>query len=279
MIIDFRLRPPLRSFPQALMFNLERGKRIAESQGMYQPKSMQERSIELLFQEMDKAGVVKGVVPGRYGNSSMGNVPPADINAVVEDYPDRFIGAIGIDPSNVDEAVGFAEKYVVRGKMKAIGMEPGTVAEPLMADDRKIYPLYDYCERNNVPIIMMLGGNAGPDITYTHPVQADHVARDFPKLKIIISHGGWPWVQQILHVAYRRLNVYLSPDMYLFNLPGWQDYVTAANYFLQDRFLYGSSYPFLPVEACAEAFCKLPFRAEVLPKLVYKNAINVLELE
>ena len=67
-------------------------------------------------------------------------------------------------------------------------------------------------------------------MSYTNPVQIDHVAADFPSARFIISHGGWPWVQEVLHVAFRRPNIYISPDMYLFNMPGWQDYVTACNF-------------------------------------------------
>ena len=55
---------------------------------------------------------------------------------------------------------------------------------------------------------------------------------DFPDLRIVVSHGNWPWVSEILHVAFRRPNVYLSPDMYLYNMPGMDDYLRAANGFL-----------------------------------------------
>ena len=76
----------------------------------------------------------------------------------------------------------------------------------------------------------------------------DRVARDFPTLKIISAHGNWPWVSQIIHVCYRRPNIYLSPDMYMHgNFPGAQDYLNALNGFLADRFLYASAYPFLSV--------------------------------
>jgi hypothetical protein len=91
----------------------------------------------------------------------------------------------------------------------------------------------------------MAGGNAGPDLTFSHPVQVDRLADRHPKLQIIAAHGSWPWVTEILGVAFRRTNVWVSPDMYLF-LPGGQMYVEAANGYLQDRFLFGTAYPALP---------------------------------
>lgn len=279
MIIDFRLRPPLGPFPHNLMYNLERNERLASSMGMVQAESVRHLSMDMLLREMDAADVKLGVVPGRAGNPVMGDANSQAVRAIVDAYPDRFAGFVGLDPRDMDAAIAQVDRDVVHGPLKGAGLEPGTLPAPWYADDRRIYPLYDYCARHEVPVILMVGGNAGPDVTYTHPVQADHVAADFPRLKLILSHGGWPWVQEVLHVAFRRPNIYVSPDMYLFHMPGWQDYVTAANYFLQDRFLFASSYPFLPVQGCVEAFHAMPFRPEVLSKLLYNNAAGLLGLD
>ena len=35
--------------------------------------------------------------------------------------------------------------------------------------------------------------------------------------------------------------------MYLFNCSGAADYIMTANNFMQDRFLYGSAYPLMPI--------------------------------
>jgi predicted TIM-barrel fold metal-dependent hydrolase len=126
---------------------------------------------------------------------------------------------------------------------------------------------------------MMAGGSAGPDITYTQPVHIDHVCGDFPGLRVAVTHGGWPWVQEILHVAYRHANLYVSPDQYLCNMPGADDYLVALNGFLADRFLYGSSYPFIGVKAYADWFRSLPIRPEVLDDVLHRNAARFLDLK
>ena len=81
----------------------------------------------------------------------------------------------------------------------------------------------------------------------------------------------------MLHVAFRRTHIYISPDMYLFNCSGCMDYIMAANNFMQDRFLYGSAYPLMPIVDCVKHFKGL-FKPEVLPKLRWKNAAKVLKL-
>ena len=49
------------------------------------------------------------------------------------------------------------------------------------------------------------------------------------------------------------------------------DYIAAANTWLQDRFLFGSAYPLMPIVESLAIF-KTLFKEEVLPKLLYKNA-------
>jgi predicted TIM-barrel fold metal-dependent hydrolase len=277
-IIDFRLRPPLRGFLSTLMYtNAARRDGMTASHGMEPAPSAQAQSIELLLKEMDAAGVARGVVTGRNSAERLGSVSNEDVAAIVKDYPDRFIGVPSINPRDRREAVRQIETAAESG-MVGVNIEPGAFSPPLLADDRTLYPIYAYCEDNEVPVIIMAGGNAGPDLSYTSPIHIDRVAMDFPKMRIAVSHGGWPWVTEILHIAYRRPNLYVSPDQYFCNMPGMQDYFLAANGFLSERFIYGSSYPFLPVEGCAEWFRKQAFRLEVLERLMYGNAARFLNL-
>jgi predicted TIM-barrel fold metal-dependent hydrolase len=199
------------------------------------------------------------------------------VAAIVQEHPGRFIGVGSVDPSDRRRAIAQIEQAGKLG-LKGINLEPGAYAQPLYADDRRLYPIYAYCEDNAIPVTIMAGGSAGPDLSYTNPVHVDRVAGDFPSLRIAISHGAWPWVHEILHVAFRRANVYLSPDQYLCNMPGSEDYVRAANGFLAERFLYASSYPFIGVKRYAEWFRRLPIREEVLPKLMRENAVRFLGL-
>ncbi len=277
-IIDFRLRPPLAGFlDMALYTESERRDGITRIHGFEPAPSVREKSIDLLLQEMDQAGVTMGVVIGR-NSGRYGSLSNDDVAKIVADYPGRFVGTASIDPSNRKTASDQITKAIKAG-FRAINIEPGSYPLPLMADDRRLYPIYAQCEDASVPVIIMAGGSAGPDLSYTEPVHLDRVAADFPDLKIVVSHGGWPWVHQMLHIAFRRPNVYLSPDQYLANLPGSDDYIRAADGFLADRFLYASSYPFTPVAGYAAWFKKLPIRPESMEKILCRNAAKLLRLE
>ncbi|MBM3359585.1 MAG: amidohydrolase [Betaproteobacteria bacterium] len=276
-IIDFRLRPPLKGFCNMIMYaNPERRDRITRQHGMEPAASAQAKSMDLLLQEMDAAGVTTGVVMGRY-SGMYGSVSNRDVADIVTAHPGRLIGIGSLDPENEASAIRQIEESLALG-LKGINLEPGAYPTPMYADDRRLYPIYAHCEKKKIPVVVMAGGNAGPDLSYTDPVHIDRVAGDFPGLRIAISHGGWPWVHQILHVAFRRTNVYLSPDQYLCNMPGMNDYIAAANGFLSERFLYASSYPFIGVKNYADWFRQLPWRSELVEQLQYRNAARFLGL-
>ena len=274
-IIDFRLRPPLKGYLELVMYaKAERRDRITRQHGMEPAPSAQAKSMPMLLEDMDAAGVTLGVVMGRH-SGLYGSVSNRDVADIVNAYAGRFVGVGSIDPSDRRKAIAQIDEALALG-LKGINLEPGAYPEAMYSDDRRLYPIYAYCEDKGIPVTVMAGGSAGPDLSYTNPVHIDRVAGDFPDLRIAITHGGWPWVHQILHVAFRRTNIYLSPDQYLCNMAGSEEYVRAANGFLAERFLYGSSYPFIGVTAYADWFRTLPIRPELLPKLQYENAARFL---
>ena len=82
-------------------------------------------------------------------------------------------------------------------------------------------------------------------------------------------------MQQLLGVAFCHANVYLVPDMYLF-LPSSEVLVDAANGFLGDQLLFGSSYPFRPIGQSIEDAQRLGVGDGVIEKFFYGNASRVL---
>lgn len=261
-----------------VMYSLaERRDRITRQHGMEPASSAQARSMEQLLVEMSEAGVSSGVVVGR-SSGLYGSVTNQDVAEIVRAWPGRFIGIGSIDPgAGRRKAIAQIDEALALG-LRGVNIEPGAYAEPLYADDRRLYPIYAYCEDKDIPVTIMAGGSAGPDLSYTEPVHVDRVAADFPQLRIAITHGGWPWVSEMLHIAFRRPNVYLSPDQYLCNMPGMREWIDAANGFLATRFLYASSYPFIGVKAYAEWFRALPIRRELLDDLMCGNARRFLGL-
>lgn len=279
-IIDVRLRPPLGTFLKMTMYlNKERSTRMIRAMGMEMCPAALKESMELLIREMSSLGKYRCCVSGskRGVDRAWGWIENDEVSEMVKSYPDWFIGIGAIDATNRSEALEDVEKCITEYGFKAIVMEPGTHKEAMYADDRRLYPIYEKCVELGVPVFLLAGGNAGPDATYSDPVHVEHVAIDMPKLQIAILHGAWPWVTQVLHIAFRRPNIYLSADMYI-TLPGGSQYIEAINSYLSERFLYGTSYPFGPVVGYFERFMKLGIDERHLDKVLYRNAERLLKL-
>ena len=282
-IIDFRVRPPYKTIGDSYLFGPNGGD-YAKRFGEDIDQSAKEKSMELLIKEMTELNVVKGVTPTRkcYGNDNK------DLLSLLADYPDRFIAIPNINPLEGETAFKELDELVINGPCQGIIIEPGIEgmgigSEPDLSkcyreDDKLVYPIYELCQEHNIPILFTCSVLAYPYADANVPQYLDHVAADFPKLTVVVSHAAWPWVQTVCGIAVRRANVYLSPDIYIVRTPGHKDYIDAANYMLQDQMLLGSAYPGMSIAACIRYSKTCGLREEILPKYFYDNAAKVFGL-
>lgn len=229
---------------------------------------------------MEEAGITKTVALGRnapaLNPNQNGYIPNDHIYDLMKKYPDKILGVAGIDLTNkVHNALDETERCVKLG-FKGVHIEPGRSLNAYYNDER-IFPLYERCIQLDVPIFLMSGPMAGRTLDFTKPIHVQDVANRFPDLKIIVGHGCWPYVTEIVGVCFRCENIYLAPDTYLF-MPGADPYVQAANTFLQDRFLFGTVYPGRPLKQTVEDFKALPLNPISMEKVAYKNAKKLLKL-
>lgn len=246
------------------LFPMRFGMRVAES--------VKTKSLDVLFEEMDRCGEFTGVVSIRKNARGYEN---DELVELLAQYPERFLGACGVAVDGGAQSVAKLRQYILDGPCIAPFIEPGM--EGFFMDDEKIFPIYEFCERENIPMLISFGGFHGPTNDYCNPVHAENVARTFPKLKMALCHGGFPWITQAIRLAFAEPNVYLSPDIYALNSPGAQDYIMAANYMLHDKFIYGSAYPCVDIEGSVAHYLKV-LRPEVAEDVMYYNGMRFLGL-
>lgn len=277
-IIDFRTRPPALSFLNARIYTRPDIRDRFTRQIGYEPApSAAEQSMDLYFKEAEEAGIKMGVCVGR-NTTLLGAVSNSDVALLAKQHPGKFHPVGSIESPTIRGMLDQFQEMLDLG-MRVLNLEPGVWEQPRYADDRLLYPLYERCEAAGVVVLVMTGGNAGPDITYSNPEHIDRVAADFPALQLVATHGNWPRVQEIIHVAFRRPNLWISPDMYLNDgLPGLQEYIAAAKGFLQDRFLFGTAYPMAPMVEYTKWFTGLPIPAAAMDKILHGNATRLLGL-
>lgn len=283
-IIDMRLRPPLKSWVSTAQFT-EGTAYYPTRHGFPRPKSVKTQSMQDLLAEMDEAGITWGVIMGRQSAPPHGAVPNDEITEALSQYPQRFVGLAGIDLRDIDAGVREIERTSRIIGYVGASIEPGAGFEAMYSDDRRLYPLYERCQELGLPLSITLSGYlsamVGHDLSYGSPTPVYKAAKDFPKLKIIVSHAAWPNVMPMMEVAFIRENVYVSPDLYLngVNTPGAQEYIKAAHFFLGDRLLFGTAYPSRPLKESIEAFMEWDLAPELREKIFFKNAARVLGIE
>lgn len=285
MIVDMRLRPPTASWITKPQF--KQGVPFYPSRvGFPRPPSAEQRSIKLMFEEMDAAGIKWGVAMGRHSAEPLGSIPNDEIREIIEQYPDRFVSFAGIDVRrSPDDMIAEIERCLAWRGFVGVSIEPGASDPPLKSNDRKLYPIYETCQARNVPISISLSNllcvMVGAPVEFSAPFPLYDVARDFPKLDIVVSHAAWPWIHETIGLAFACHNIYISPDLYMVgvNMPGAAEYIHAANSFLADRLLFGTAYPSRPLIESVQAFDKWIFEPGVKEKVMTKNALRVMRME
>jgi predicted TIM-barrel fold metal-dependent hydrolase len=233
------------------------------------------RDVASFVKEIKDTGISQSVIVGR---DTPGIRHSNDEIAGIVGKRKELVGVGSIDPHRwgVQAAVGEVERAVKQLGMKAINVEPGFGSPPRPADDPLLFPIYDACAGLGVPVTIMSGPTA-PSLDTVRPSAVGHVAKAFPNLTIVCYHGFYPFVNEIVGVAFRWENVHIVPDMYIF-APGGGLYVEAANGCMRHQILFGSSYPFRAMAQSINDYHTLGFKPGVIEDVMHANAERVLKL-
>ncbi len=241
-------------------------------------------SLEQMLEGMDKAGVAKAVLCPLNMETMVLNglegykVPNEIIAEAVNKYPDRFIGFACVDPRKGYLAVKELELGVRELGLVGLGeLLPSNVE--LYPNDKLMYPLYEKALELEIPVIIHTGQlfDPGTKIKYNNPIFIDDVAVDFPSLKLIVAHFGWPWMEEAIAVVQRNPNV-------CFDISGWAprylpklliDYMDGP---LSDKALFGTDFPLISFERAVSELRVLPLKESTKEKVFGGNAKRLLNL-
>lgn len=200
-------------------------------------------------------------------------------------HPGRILQAwAAVDPWKGEAAIKEAN-HAIRD-LKMLGFHFHPIMGRFAVDDRRLYPLWEAINALKVPVMIDVGttgmgaglrGGLGSKIWHAHPSCIDTLACDFPDLTIIAAHPGWPWVDEMTAVALHKGNVF-------WELSGW-----APKYFpeslkrdirgrLIEKIMFGSDYPSMPFDRVLREWGELGYNSEVLERVFYRNAEQVLGL-
>jgi predicted TIM-barrel fold metal-dependent hydrolase len=168
-----------------------------------------------IIRAMDKYGVdIACLLPESMmdttGNSSRW-VTNGEMAKVVDSNPKRFIYQPNVSPikyRGVKNVIWELEYWVKERGAKIFKFYP---PEDTYMNDPELWPFYEKAQELGIVLDIHTGFCWVPPgkSKYALPIQLDDVARDFPELKIVAFHMGYPYCDDLNMIAMGHPNVYV----------------------------------------------------------------------
>lgn len=232
--------------------------------------------------------VDRAVILGYESAALGGRISHEQVAGYVSQQPDKLLGFAGIDPlardpvMSLDNALGLG----------LVGVVVSPAAAGFHPTDTRAMALFEACQHNRVPVLFESGIMLARDsrMEFARPALLDEVAREFPKLKILLGSCGDPWVSEGVTLMAKHPTVYAG----LAGLVGrpWQLFnalLTAHQLGTMNQVLFGSNYPHTTPEQAIKTIysvntltqgTQLPsVPREQLRNIVERDAVTTLGLD
>jgi hypothetical protein len=128
-------------------------------------------------------------------------------------HPGRFACLWSVSPLLGAAGVRRAEDALAHDWV--VGLYIHTHSYDRRFDHADYYPFYALADRAGVPVVMQAGISGGRMPSESgRPIGVDRPALYFPDTDFVLSHTGWPWVDEAVAMAGTRANVYLGTASY-----------------------------------------------------------------
>jgi predicted TIM-barrel fold metal-dependent hydrolase len=197
--------------------------------------------------------VDKSIVLGFKSRYLRADIPNRFVADYVKRSPGKLIGFAGIDPT---EPSALEELKIARDDLHLRGITISPANQDFHPADSRAMRVYEEAQRLEMPVLVHPVGQFSEQskLEYARPYLLDEVGRTFPKLRLVISQLGQPWVDETILLLGKHANVYADISG-LLSRP-WQAYnalVTAHQYGVIDKLLFGSDFPYTSAGECIEA--------------------------
>ena len=240
------------------------------------------RSPKAFMEYMDAQGIDRAVLVNSASPEVTGY--PAGLNKVAAEYasadPKRLISCGSLHPRHTKNVMADVEE-IVRLGLRLIKIHPPHqlfFPNDYLKGVKELEILYRAAEANGIPVMFHTGTSIFPGARskFGDPMAIDDVAVDFPKLKIIMAHGGRPlWMDTAFFLVRRHPNVYLDissipPSQLLKYFPRLEE--------IAAKTMFGSDWPGPGVHDIREnldAIQALPLSAQARQQIVGGTALKI----
>ncbi|MFQ5826726.1 MAG: amidohydrolase family protein [Dehalococcoidia bacterium] len=239
-------------------------------------------SFEELLKEMDETGYevvfLAALKQWSLVNSEwVVNVSIDMIKEFMDKGKGRIVGAVGYNPLKIEESLQEMDKAIKEYGFKYIYVHPQGFGLP--PNDRRYYPAYTKALEYDIPIGFQAGHSAEAMPSEPgRPIYIDELAIQFPSVNFVLSHTGWPWVDEWIDMVWKHPNVYGDISAYPPRaLPEKEKLIRFMDSWRgEDKVMFGSNS--LGLKACKEQFMELEMNEERKRKVLRENAVKLFKL-
>ncbi len=200
-----------------------------------------------------------------------------EIADAVRVSPEHVVGVASVDIRHPMQAVRELRRCVKEFGFKGLRVLPWLWGLP--PDDRRYYPLYAECVELDVTFCLQVG-HAGP-MRPSEPGRPipylDNVAHEFPDLRIVGGHIGFPWVAEMISLMMKHPNVYVDTSAYKASrFPA--ELITYMKGPGKKKVLFGTNYPMLTPAECLSGLEGLALDDEGRAAFLAGNARRAFKL-
>lgn len=136
-----------------------------------------------------------------------------DMASLVDTYPHRFAALWCLDANRGMDGVARAAAALEHPWV--VGMYNHVHSWDRRFDHADFYPYYALAAERDVPVVMQAGTSGGlVPSECGRPIGVDRPAIYFRDVRFVLSHTGWPWVDEAVAMALKFPNVYLGTAAY-----------------------------------------------------------------
>jgi predicted TIM-barrel fold metal-dependent hydrolase len=232
--------------------------------------------LDWTIQAMNEANVTKGLISSWEG--PLGSlISNEEVAQFVQQYPDRLVGIASATLNKPVKAVSELRRYVLEHHFKGLRIVQWLWNLP--PTHAYYYPLFLACVELDIPVCLQVGhtgplmpSEVGRPIPYI-----DQIALDFPDLKIVCGHIGYPWTTEMIAVATKHKNVYIDTSAYSANRYP-KELVQYMATHGKNKVMFGTNYPMITPAKCLKDLDSLNLSDTVKAKFLYENASRVFKL-
>jgi len=240
------------------------------------------RSPKAFLAYLDACGVERAVLINYVAPEVIGFTPAVNqfVAEYVKENPRRLIPCGSLHPRHTTNILADVEQ-LLRLRIAMIKIHPPH--QLLFPNDylngvTELEIIYRAAEANGIPVMIHTGTSIFPGARnkYGDPMYVDDVAVDFPKLKILLAHGGRPlWMETAFFLVRRHPNVYLDisgipPKTLLQYFPRLEE--------IADKTLFGTDWPgpgVPDVKKNLDNFRALPLEPKVQEQILSRTALEI----